>query len=100
MKQISIDDIKRITLKEIQDYISSKYKYKTKVEEDELVIEYQKKRLKIKIKSSGEYTCFDDFKWISINYMNRKTLCGHDYGITAKDFDYSMIDNELTYFEE
>ena len=100
MKQISIDEIQRITLQEIQGYISSKYKYKTKMEEDELVIEYQKKRLRIKIKSSGEYTCFDDFKWISINYMNRRTLCGHDYGLAAKDFDYSIIDNELTYFEE
>lgn len=100
MKQISIDDIQRITLEEIQDYISSKYKYKAKVEKDELVVEYQKKRLRIKIKSSEEYTCFDDFKWISINYMNRKTLCGHGYRIAAKDFDYSIIDNELTYFEE
>lgn len=48
MKQISIDDIKRITLQEIQDYISSEYKYKTKVEEDVLIIEYQKKVSKLK----------------------------------------------------
>lgn len=100
MEQISIDDIKRITLEEIQGYISSKYKYKTKIEEDELVIEYQKKSLKIEIRSSDEYTCYNDYKWISINYINKKSLCGHCYGFAAKDFDYSIIDDELKNFEE
>lgn len=100
MKQISIDDIKRITLQEIQDYISSEYKYKTKVEEDVLIIEYQKKSLKIEIRSSNEYTCYNDYQCILINFMNRKNLSSHGYGFAAKDFDYLIIDDELKNFEE
>lgn len=100
MKQISIEDIQRITLEEIEEYVKSKYKYKVQIANNKLIIEHQKKRLEIGINDRNEYTCYNDYKWISIYYMNQKTLCGHGYGLAAKDFDFSIIDYELTYFEE
>ena len=100
MEQISIEEIQRITPEEIQEYVKSKYKYKTKIEEDELVVEYQKKRLGIAIKERNEWTCYDDYKWIRVDFMDKKNYSGHGYGLAAKDFDFSIIDHELTYFEE
>ncbi len=91
------EDIKIITLEQIKEYIKSKYNYEIHIDNKELIVKHNKHILTIRICNTKEYSCFDDIKWISINYMYK--LNGHGYGINVKDYTTDIIDEELKYFE-